>query len=240
MPDPALYVATIPDVDAAPKDAVTFSIVSSDISHDDTGAIESFVRTAAGSHAMGEYLARCMDRTADACTLKTYALAGHLDGSPHGSPVASTTFDLPAAVDADNNPNQCAAVLAIHADGTGVPESGGTGTVKTPESAIDYGAPATHTGVLKLKSRYRGRIFWGPLVISTKDYTAAHNPILASGFITDAAASLSALRTAMAGRWCVWSRTDAAVRPVTFGWVDHGIKTRRRREYVPNVRTTWS
>jgi len=114
----------------------------------------------------------------------------------------------------------------------------------TPESAQDYGAPATHMASSRPKSRHLGKIEFGPLDASAIGVDGNANPQFTDTFVNDAVAVLANFMANVGSitggaAWSVWSRRDAFVYGVTGGWVDRGVKTRRSKTFVPNLRTTF-
>lgn len=243
---PTLLVVTMPNKDGDPKDTVKMSFAFDDASANPaifTWCTDLFEHNF-GTNALHGYIASCIDWPQ--ATMDQYDLTGHLDGSPHGSPVASAgpgSFVPPGAPDM-SGANQTAMVIGFQAAGYATaPTVTGSGEVPTPEQAQDYGAPATHIGNLKGKARQAGRIYFGPLAQSSIANDANNNPVVAGAILVDAAAAFTALKSGGANdhglHWSVWSRRDAVLRHVTQGWMDHGVKTRRTREFVPNLRTAF-
>jgi hypothetical protein len=192
---------------------------------------------------LSHYLSKCVSRVANSGTLADYDITAHLDGSPHGSPIGTAAYTLS---DAGLNPaegNQLAVVVALSAGSSFQPVEGVTGTVPTPEQAVDYGAPATHTGQLKVRARYQNRFYFGPIATGLVAANAQHNPDLSAGGTLgpDLAIATEAMIPATVHNrtWNAWSRRGAQVVPLTGGWWDHAIHTRRRRTFEPHQRTTF-
>lgn len=171
---------------------------------------------------MGDFLSPAYDRAANHAEIETYDITGHLNGSPHGSPIDITTWTLTGSPSTKSAPAQLACVVDYHADLTGVVEFG-SGT--------------------RPRARRRGRHYWGALGDTIID-SHAGNPWLVEilpGFVTflaDAYTALLATATFGTG-WGVWSRKDAAVNHVVSGWVDHTVHVQRRREDDLGIRTAW-
>lgn len=85
--------------------------------------------------------------------------------------------------------------------------------------------------------RSRGRVYVGPLAASTGTADTAKGDLTPA---TNFRESLmrSALRLAQTSNpdWCVLSQADAALKPVTGGWVDDSYDTQRRRGVAPSTR----
>lgn len=242
---PNLAILSIPNKNGVPKDEVKFSFAFDDstpASQVEDWVIDLFEHNY-GTFALRSYMASCLDW--NSAVLREYDLTGHLDGTPHGSPVGTVTgaFSPPPAPDVSHG-NQLALVVGFQsADYGTTPTVTGTGPVPTPEQAQDYGAPATHTGQLKGKARHAGRIYLGPMSFDSIVADANNNPVWGGALLVDLEAALAAQKPGGANdhgvHWSVWSRRDATLRHVTQGWIDHGVKTRRTREFVPNLRTTF-
>lgn len=245
----ALATITIQNLDGNPKDEVRNSVT---IAFDDStagfgdvaAALQDLYNASTFAHQnIGHYLATCLAAQAD---IRVYDITTHLDGSPHGSPV----FELPAAAitnsGINSKGNQVAATIAYHADLSAVPEQGPVGAIPTPERGIDWGAPATHTGITKPRASRRGRIYIGPLDNSRIDVDGNNNAKLSTTSATNLAGLMHDWAGAggdLAGRnlaLVVWSRKLAAVHVVTGGWVDTELTTVRRRQFVPALRETWA
>ena len=101
------------------------------------------------------------------------------------------------------------------------------------QGALISGAP---------QARRRGRIFLGCIGTAWATSTTSSFPDLNLAKRTGLAAAMGALLTATAAAdwtWCVWSRTNGVMVPVTNGWVDNAPDTQRRRGNAPSLRTTW-
>jgi hypothetical protein len=235
MSVPALVTVTLPNINAMPEDAVvnTFTFAPDDLTstHQTTlfNAVRDFYNVAHGTSTqpIGTYLSPDLDRGTGKATVRIYDLTGHLDGSPHGSPIV----ELPMTLHAGGSggyalANQLAGVLSFHGDFTGHPES-------IP------GGPAGPAGDTKPRARRRGRLYLGPIAdLATAEESGFNSPRLNAPFrgtCTDAAAWLMG----GADRWSVWSRADAEVYPVVGGFMDNRIDTQRRRAVKASVRTTF-
>jgi hypothetical protein len=185
------------------------------------------------------HIADCIDLTK--VMVQLYDLTGHLGGTPLGSPVAVTTPSwarLATLGGPHSGGSQLAACCVFHS-AYDVPEVGATASIPTSESAQDEGAPATHTGITRPRARERGRVYIGPLAAgSTSSVDANGNPSLIATCLDTLTAACTDLMAAPVS-WSVWSRRDSTLRHVTHGWVDHGIKTQRRRTYKPNLRESF-
>lgn len=207
------------------------------------GIWQEFFNNHGGTHGLGAYLASCVSRTIPGA-LFAYDITAHLDGSPHGSPYASSSVTIDGAV-SDSRGNQLCAVFAfVDSFYSAVPTSGPTVSIPTPESAQDAGAPATHLGTNRPKSRHANRMYFGPVSADAIGVDGNANPQWTDTFMADAHLALHTFAGNVdtlpgAPIWMVWSRRNAQVEAVASGWVDRGIKTRRRKAFSPNLRSAF-
>lgn len=179
------------------------------------------VATGAG-HAIGTWLAPSFSRTANICRVDVYDVGAHLDGSPHGSPVASGTWTMPAALGTDGLPAGLAAALSFRADyGTDVEFSG---------------PRAEGAGGTRPRARDRGRFYLGPLVPQAITTAPSDGHVtFGSVFIDDCLADLQQVvtisETIPPDSWglAVWSRRNASMKLVTELWMDDRPDYQRRR-----------
>lgn len=249
MPDVvSLCTLTAENVNASTKDQTKLAVVVSspaaltdvqlsnlwDVFGDNSGA---------PTNRLWTYLASCVSRAAPA-KAAAYDITAHLDGSVHGSPYVTTDRPLLAAL-GDSRGNQICAVFSWQdGDYATTPTTGPSAAIPTPEAAIDMGAPATHPGQTRPKSRHSNRMYFGPVDGSAIGVDGSGNPQWTDTFMEDAAGSLAFFRDHVpsvtgGAVWQVWSRRNAAISVVEHGWVDRGLKTRRRKTFVPNLKTTW-
>jgi hypothetical protein len=181
--------------------------------------VDDFFRaipSGAGS-AVGSWIGEAINRSATH-TMEFYSISA----AGLGSPILVNNWLGPVApVDSSNLPTEVAAVLSFHADLTGVQEEGAGGT--------------------RPRARRRGRVYIGPLGQSSITH-AAENPLISSTLTGVLAAAGNAMRVAADADglpWCVWSRTDQVLRPITGGWVDNAPDTQRRRGTDATTRSTW-
>jgi hypothetical protein len=225
-----LAQVTLPAKSAIPRDNVvnTFAFLTptADIVDVDllglTGAIELFYNTAPSGHnSIAGFINDSIARTTDGVVVKYYNLAGHLDGSPHGSPVSIQTFTLGNMVPGSEAlPREIAACLTFQ---------------------CAYGSDAEFAGHTRPRARDRGRIYLGPLTNGTgqTDATTGRRRLTTSfqETVTIAAAALIAFP---ATAWAVWSRKAGLLNPVTGGWCDDAYDVQRRRGERPVLRTLFA
>jgi hypothetical protein len=195
-------------------------------------------------HTLGAFWGNGVKRTAPSFEIQVYDISGHLDGSPHGSPVETfvdpTGFTAPAA---NGMPNECAVVLSFTSTFYALAlEHGPTATLPSTDAAVDQGAPVTHTGKTRPRARHRGRVYLGPLTVQPVTPDLNGNAVVSDAFIGDIIAAWTTMNTStIAAGWrqSVWSRRDAAIYPVAGGWVDNRFDSQRRRQTAATVRTTF-
>lgn len=167
------------------------------------------------------WLAASVSDGATGLQVDVYDITAHLNGSPHGSPVYTQTFD-PNTSGPDSLPDEVAVCLSYHsAYGTDV----------------EFG-PATRP-----RARDRGRIFFGPLMRgAVEEDGITSEPFPATNLRLDLKAAATTLMgdgTGEAETWSVWSRTDATLKAVVGGWIDNAFDTQRRRGNAPDFRNIW-
>jgi hypothetical protein len=200
-------------------------------------AVKSFYDdTAAGGTGtpLHHWLGGLVSRTTPGI-IQCYDITGHLDGSPHGSPILTVPLALPDAVPAQSLPEQLAVVISYHADYAGAIEAGPAGPIPTDDFAQDEGAPATHTGRTRPRGSLRGRIFFGPVgVLSINALGSASADIVA----TTQAAAHTLMSTGLG--WAVWSRRTSSMHNIVGGWVDNELGVVRGRREKAQSKTPWT
>jgi hypothetical protein len=185
-------------------------------------------------HALSSFISTEMSRAANDALVEVYDITGHLDGSPHGSPVVIAPFTLGAATGTKLPPQLCG-VLSFHAPYGVVLEHGpASATIPTDEAAQDEGAPAVHSGKTRPRSSLRGRAYIGPC-----DSSALASTGKLDGFFETAMKDSAEALVAAALGWSVWSRATATTHPVIQGWTQADFGTQRRRKHKLPVLTPW-
>lgn len=196
----------------------------------------------AGGVAIGALLSDTVSRAALSTKIKLYDITGHLDGSPHGSPIAEDATTLPAPNDNNSLPSEVALVMTLRgSEWEQQPVEGDIEAMPVPHRAQYYGAPAEFQGRARPRSRYTGRIFLGPLTIATmaNEPTSFRRPAAATvGAILTQAEGMADEMLADGHNWVVWSRRNAQVRNVVSVEMDDAFDVQRRRGAAPTVRTT--
>lgn len=229
-----LAVATLPSVTGLPQDTVTnaFAIKSpaSPTSSQQTAvatAVSAFYNAVGPTvgEAVGYRMSKSISRAANACLVKVYDLDGHLDGSPHGSPLSTYSFTLTAAGAAVGLPSEVACVLRLEAVGR--------------SSAPTESADGSDAGVTpdRPKQRRTGRVYIGPLTADAIS-VVSNVPRINTSFrdsLLDSGERLADAIGAIGTGWTlgVWSRSDATIRDVDYVAVDDAFDTQRRRGEKP-------
>lgn len=206
-----------------------------------TAITQFYTNSGATSHSVAEYISPVMSRALGAAIVKCYT--GPDINGVTGSPVLNLPFTLNAADSPfPQLPREVALAMSFHGDLSPVPEEGAVAAIPSSESAIDQGAPATHSGHTRPRARRRGRIFLGPLATSALRVTSGtaeqrpHQTVIDT--LATAAGQLHTGTMVTAGEvWIVGSRRDNIGYPVTGGWVDDEFDTQRRRQIKPTART---
>ena len=190
--------------------------------------LEDFYNNANTHFALSNYIALEMSRAASADSIQIYDITGHEDGSPHGSPIDMSSFTLGAGQVASWTPSEVCIVLTMHANGYSA----------VPETAVN---PSPPPATIRPRSRYRGRIYLGP--INGGSMSADANDVVRpkADFVTDCDVAVTRLMDDEdLALLCVWSRADATLRHVGADgqWsIDNAFDTQRRRGVAPTTRT---
>lgn len=196
------------------------------------------------TNPLSHYLAAGLTRATNGITIEYFDVTAHLDGSPAGAAIASGSFTLGAAGVAQDLPPEVAYVMSFRATYGTDPEHGSSTTLPSSDSAIDQGAPTTHTGVPRPRARDRSRIYLGPF---NGGVLASSNGVPNSTFLSDMfLLAQSALCTQKPGdsdqfNLVAWSRRSASVKQLTYYGNAEGFCTQRRRgDTALNRVHTWS
>lgn len=160
-------------------------------------------------NAIGHDLAASVDHSA--VTFRTYDILGHLDGTPHGSPIDVLVTNITAS--AANTPLPSGVALCVSLHGVGYATAAVEGPaeqIPTQDFAQDQGAPATHLGNTRPKKRHEGRVYLGPFDATM----SAGMPFEATPDPAKVAAWRAAVAALIGFGFCVWSRRDGTLYPV--------------------------
>jgi hypothetical protein len=233
-----LIRTVLPNVSGLARDQVVNDFVFNEPSSEvaAVAAVKSFWtgdHTGGAAAPLAAFINQTMSRTVNV-QVEAYALDGHLDGSPHGSPDLTDAFAL-TAFSGNALPDPMCGVLSYHADFGSALETGpAVTTIPTDARARKEGAPAVHAGRTRPKSSLRGRLYIGPLTV------ASINPlgVVSAGFAQSMAGSGEFLAGAALG-WCVWSRRTASVHNIVAGWTDDELGVQRRHQTDTRGKTPW-
>lgn len=160
---------------------------------------------------VGYYLSAYIQRSPTVANVKVY----NWDNEKPRPPLFESNMALPAAASATSLPFE----VALCSSYAGQPQAGVS------------------------RARQRGRIYLGPFVTGAAT-TTANQPSRPSGsLITDAGAAMERLteqsQTSGWPTFCVYSRVNQTLYPVTHGWVDNEWDTQRRRQTKATSRLQW-
>lgn len=192
------FLTTAPDVETADIDLLHTSLT----------AFYNVIPS--GHNAIAGMIGPQISRVNFACVTKFYDLAGHLDGTPHGSPVAVRDWTLgPMIPGAKGLPSECACALSFRADYADDPEFSST---------------------TRPRARDRGRIYIGPITVSSTEEEALTSRVKVTQSARETLVTQGAALRDVAGfAWAVWSRRNAILEPVVAVWADDAIDIQRRR-----------
>lgn len=226
MPTPILAVVKLAKKSGIPADApqMSFAFSVGDLLLATlTGvasSVEAFYKSVptGSAFALQVILSQSLSVVGNLSSVTMYDLTGHLDGTPHGAPVASFLFGLTAVGTATVLPDQVAAVLSMHSA---------------------FGSDVEFAPHARPRAKDRGRVYIGPLDSSVIVQDAVtKEPRIDTPVTAVIANAAKALLAAQPG-WSVWSRKDAALKPITGGWVDNRPDIQRRRAAAASTRLTW-
>jgi hypothetical protein len=224
----ALVRMTIPLLDPL-LDPVTVQLV-----YQNDGAVESDlvahcpglfnVVGAGATNSMAHYLAPSVDIGANHCSIEVYDITSHLDGSPHGSPVAAGNWTLTGTTENPSLVEGIAACVSYRAN---------------------YGTDVEFGVGTRPRARDRNRHYFGPLTANTVTLPTDGTRVkFTSGFINDCLYNTKQVEvitgTGIApDQWNlqVWSRKGAFVKPVAEYWMDDRPDYQRRRSDQPGNKT---
>jgi hypothetical protein len=226
----AIMLASVhlPHVSGIPEDEVINSFVINNPAGaidppSVNGALHEFYNVdvaAGGPHNVANYIGEQISRAASACKVRWYDLTGHLDGSPHGSPVAETAITLGAVnPGALSLPSELCVVISTHGDLSNVLEEAGN---------------------TRPRARLRGRSYIGPLSSIAMDQDASSKRVRVTlQCRATMAGAMARLMNAAGFDLCVWSRLNASASTVVGGFVDDGFDVQRRRGEKSTLRSTF-
>lgn len=196
------------------------------------GVINLYV-SAMGTNTVpiGGRLSGVLSRSTDDSKVQIYDLDGHLDGSPHGSPIYEDLFTLPPASATTDLPEEVSIAVRLEAIGRAdapVEEQDGSDADLTPD---------------RPKQRHTGRIYFGPLTTECLEARTTGFPTrvdnVIAGLFAEAVGALADITFQAAlgtsARLGVWSRKDQRVTALERVYVDDAFDTQRRRGPSPSA-----
>jgi hypothetical protein len=216
----ALVQAILPHKNNITRDEVVNTFVfetladppdSTDVANIVTALTAFYNTIPSGFNSVAGSMNDSRSRVSNACRFAVYNIKGHLNGSPHGSPIAVTAWTLGAQASGGGAlPAEVAAVLTYHRA---------------------YGSDVEFSPGSRPRARDRGRIYLGPFTSSalTLDSTTGRAHI-STGLMTtmlDAGTALIGISSTVV--WHQWSRKNATTAIVTAVKVDDAFDTIRGR-----------
>lgn len=177
-------------------------------------------------------LSRSISRAANAHTVDIYDISGHLDGTPHGSPIHTLPFSLSNTGAGGEPPSEVALALTLR----------GTSWASQPVESPDGSDPGT--AIDRPRQRHSGRIFLGPwngtvIPAPGSPYVSRPSALMINDILLQAVDFAQDVKTVMTGaRWCVWSRADEFLYTITDVQMDDAWDTMRSRGVDASVRST--
>jgi hypothetical protein len=156
-----------------------------------------------------------VDRSASSAMIKAYDISGHLNGTPHGPPVATQSFTPTAAITGGTDPPEGVAIVI---------------TLQAP-----YGSDDEFLGGTRPRARDRGRIYFGPITAggvgkeSSTGRSVIPLPITTDLLLTFRKMAVGYTIGAIQYALCVWSRKSALLKPLSVLWCDDRPDYQRRR-----------
>jgi hypothetical protein len=187
----------------------------------------------ASGNSITSQLGPSRSRAAGGMKVDLYDIDGHLDGSPHGSPVATTSFPIDEIVDlgelAERSlPEEVALAISLRANGW-------------EEAAVEQSDGGDAGAALdRPRQRRTGKLYIGPFIVAVvrSGLTVARPSTELITDLLDASERLFDQASVNSCIWSVWSRTDATLRSLTDVQVDDAFDTQRRRGVDAAARTT--
>lgn len=169
--------------------------------------------------AITTWMGNQLDKTGDALVVEVYDLAGHLDGTAHGSPLLIRPFNVPVnAFPNPGLPSELSVCCSFH---------------------TAYASDPEFLGTTRPRARDRGRIYIGPMATTCIDYDTGGRPKVKDTVRSTIAEAAIKLRDTVGHAWSVWSRAKGTVEPVVAGWVDDAWDVQRRRGEEATERWNW-
>jgi hypothetical protein len=203
--------------------APTFpGLVALDVAELATAVATSLTTTAAGAaHSLSYYWNYVISRATNSATVTAYDVSAHLDGTPHGSPLFIKAFTPTTGAAPDPLPEGLCVVLTLQAA---------------------YDTDVEFVGNTRPRARDRGRIYFGPIgaanIVNDANQAALVRPALQTDMRqwAKAASRITTPTNSITWDLSVWSRKNAAMKPVVEVWTDDRFDYQRRRANQPGTR----
>ena len=186
--------------------------------------------SAGAGTAVANSISAKVDRSASGSRADYYDLTGHLDGSPLGPPILSSSYAMSGASGAETVPAEAAAVVTLYG------ESRATASVSLTN-------PTPPPAKIRPKQSYTGRLYVGPLTANA--FGLVDNEVrITALFQTQLAKAARYILDQQEAAptpvyWGVWSRKLQHVDPIVGGAVDNAPDVQRRRGVKKSNRLLW-
>lgn len=214
----AIFTSASPLVDNVSMD-LSYTTTSSTALVSDVSQLLTFVGASfsllptGSTHPAAYYIGPVIPSTANNNLLQAYDLTGHLDGSPHGSPIAIGNFTLSGTRSAASLPEGVCSVITLQAA---------------------YGTDVEFAPGARPRARDRGRIYFGPICGQMVTTDASLRTIIIAAGAQDVLRWLKSIFsfTSPGGptfQLGVWSRRNQIVKPLVGAYMDDRPDYQRRR-----------
>jgi hypothetical protein len=235
----ALLLAT---VEATNRDLVNRDSIQNNFAFVGADGISTATAVTAAQTALIAFYAHFIQYMSGAidwnnAVVKYYDITLALGHAPHGSPITTLPLAQSFTPGVANLPHGLCVCVSYHSNPGTTAESGGAdASIPTDARARREGAPATHAGIDRPRSRTRGRLYLGPFnqaALSTATSNAVKAAI-ATALKTAIQAALVELVGRAGTQWGQWSRRNAALMPVTGGHLTDNFAYQRLRAEHPS------
>lgn len=183
---------------------------------------------AGAADSITSLFSQSISRAVDSGMAKCFDITGHLDGSPHGSPIATLPIEADAAAGGGPLASQLAVCVTLRA-----------------RNALSYPvevppAPPGEPNVQRPRARHSGRMFFGPINSFYQGASPDGEPRPGSGTIGILLAGCEAIQDELNAEgfaWCVWSRKNQAMSVIERVECDDSFDIIRSRKAAPLSRS---
>jgi hypothetical protein len=220
MAGPTHVVVKLPANSGVNRDTVQMHFDFANPSATVENSINAFFNSVASPNVdtMASFLSPWLSRGTNQMVVEQYHITATTGShAPMGPPFQTDMITLANTLNSPA-PQECCIALSYHAINDTIPE---------------------HAPGSRPKSRYRGRIYFGPTVTAAFDSDpTSHRLRVKASTISFMVNALKALLVAEP-TWGVWSKVDGLIRPIVAGWIDDDFDVQRRRGTDPVARVTW-